>query len=261
MSKHMRLLMVLLGASALMALWPSQVSVQAQSPTKTPIGEPQTKPPLVEVLPTKTPLPDVPATSTSAPLEAPTEVPTLTPSLAATASRTPTLWPTATATPTPITRSPVPADIVAGTDSAPTAALASPTPTATPAALEAIISATSTPSASTAGALVGNTDPPASTTDPTLPIITQAMSIGGFIFGIVILGFIIWLGLARLSRAITGEIHTASLATLRLQHEAERLARREKVVFRADADVLTLLEQAILDASGESVHVRLVPNG
>ena len=87
------------------------------------------------------------------------------------------------------------------------------------------------------------------------------MNIGGFILGMVILGFIIWLGLSRLSRAITGEIHTASLATLRLQHEAERLARREKVVFRADADVLTLLEQAILDASGESVHVRLLPNG
>jgi hypothetical protein len=33
------------------------------------------------------------------------------------------------------------------------------------------------------------------------------------------------------------------------------------VVFRADSDVLTLLEQAIVDASGESVHVRLLPNG
>jgi hypothetical protein len=87
------------------------------------------------------------------------------------------------------------------------------------------------------------------------------MSIGGLILGLVILGLIIWLGLSRLSRAVTAEIHTASLATLRLQHEAERLARREKVVFRADADVLGLLEQAILDASGESVHVRLVPNG
>jgi hypothetical protein len=84
------------------------------------------------------------------------------------------------------------------------------------------------------------------------PLINQAMNVGGFI---------LWLGLACLSRAITGEIHTASLATLHLQHEAERLARREKAVFRADTDVLTLLEQAILDASGESVHVRLVPNG
>ena len=87
------------------------------------------------------------------------------------------------------------------------------------------------------------------------------MNIGGLILGLVILGLIIWLGLARLSRAITGEIHTTSLATLRLQHEAERLARRDKVAFRADADVLSLLEQAILDASGESVHVRLLPNG
>jgi len=87
------------------------------------------------------------------------------------------------------------------------------------------------------------------------------LSIRGFILGLVILRLIIWLGLSRLSRAITAEIHTASLATLRPQHEAERLARREKVVFRADADVLSLLEQAILDASGESVHVRLVPNG
>jgi hypothetical protein len=60
-------------------------------------------------------------------------------------------------------------------------------------------------------------------------------------------------GLARLSRAITGEILTASLATLRLHHEAERPARREKVVFRADTDVLTLLEQAILDAAN-GVH-------
>jgi hypothetical protein len=94
-----------------------------------------------------------------------------------------------------------------------------------------------------------------------VPIIKQAMNIGGLVLGLVILGLIIWSGLARLSRAITAEIHTASLATLRLQHEAERLARREKVVFRADSDVLALLEQAILDASGKSVHVRLLPNG
>jgi hypothetical protein len=116
--------------------------------------------------------------------------------------------------------------------------------------------ATSTPSASSAAPLIGNLDPPASTTDPTVPIITQVISIGGLILGLTMLGLIIWLGLSRLSRTITGEIHTASLATLHLQHEAERLARREKVVFRAGADALSLLEQAILDASGESVHVR-----
>jgi hypothetical protein len=110
-------------------------------------------------------------------------------------------------------------------------------------------------------AVIGNPDPPAKTTDPIWPLITQAVNIGGLILGLVILGIISWLGQSRLNQAITAEIHTASLATLRLQHEAERLARREKVVFRADADVLSLLEQAILDASGESVHVRLLPNG
>jgi hypothetical protein len=87
------------------------------------------------------------------------------------------------------------------------------------------------------------------------------MNIGGFIVGLIILGLVIWFGLSRLGRSITNEIHTVSLANLRLQHEAERLARREKVVFRADSDVLTLLEQAILDASGENIHVRFLPNG
>jgi hypothetical protein len=93
------------------------------------------------------------------------------------------------------------------------------------------------------------------------PLITQALSIGGFILKPVVLGLIIWFSLSRLSRAITGEIRPVSLATLRLQRKAERLARRKKVVFRADTDGLTLLEQAILDASVESVHVRLLPNG
>ena len=79
--------------------------------------------------------------------------------------------------------------------------------------------------------------------------------------GLAVLGLFIWFGLSRLSHAITTEIRTVSLATLRLQHEAERLARREKMAFRADSDVLALLEQVILDASGESVQVRLLPNG
>ncbi len=108
---------------------------------------------------------------------------------------------------------------------------------------------------------IGNTGSAATAVEPATPIITQAMSLGGFVLGLVILGFFIWLGLARLSRAITNEIHAVSLATLRLQHEAERIDRREKVAFRADTDVLSLLEQAILDASGETVHVRLLPNG
>ena len=112
---------------------------------------------------------------------------------------------------------------------------------------------------------IENVNPPSSVTDTSLPIITQAVSLGGLVIGLlcglIILSLIIWFGLSRLGRAIINEIHTVSLANLRLQHEAERLARREKVVFRADSDVLSLLEQAILDASGESVHVRLLPNG
>jgi hypothetical protein len=104
-----------------------------------------------------------------------------------------------------------------------------------------------TPSVSSPAVVIEGTDPPGRVADPTLPIITQALNIDGFILRLTIPGCFIWLGLSRLSRTITGEIHTASLPTLRLQHEAERLARREKVVFRADADVLSLLEQAILD--------------
>ena len=41
-------LVVIIGAM----LWPTQANVMAQSPTKTPIGEPPTKPPIVEELPT-----------------------------------------------------------------------------------------------------------------------------------------------------------------------------------------------------------------
>jgi hypothetical protein len=111
-----------------------------------------------------------------------------------------------------------------------TDAPASPSPTATLNAIEAIVAATATPNTSSLPAAIGNSDPPASTTDPTLPIITQTITIGGLILSLIILGPVIWFGLSRLGRAITHEIHTASLANLRLQHEAERIDRREKVV-------------------------------
>ena len=233
----------------------SQTNVMAQSPTKTPIGEPPTKPPLVEELPTKTPLP-----------AAASPTPTFTPRPTSTATSTPTLRPSATASSTPVTRSPVPTAIVADPGSTPAAAApASLTPTATSVALEAVVTATSTPVVWSPAMAIENVDPPSNVTDTSLPIITQAVSLGGLVIGLVgglaILGLIIWFGLSRLGRAITNEIHTVSLANLRLQHEAERIDRREKVVFRADSDVLGLLEQAILDASGESVHVRLLPNG
>jgi hypothetical protein len=238
-------------------LWTTQANVMAQSPTKTPIGEPPTKTPLPVEPPTKAPLPTDLPTQTAAP----TQAPTFTPQATATATRTSTPRPTATASSTPITRSPMPTAI-AGTGSlSATTAPASITPTVTPSAGEAAITTTATSSASSLALAIGNSDPPASAADTTLPIITQTMNIGGFILGLVILGLVIWFGLSRLGRTITHEIHTVSLANLRLQHEAERIARREKVVFRADSDVLTLLEQAILDTSGESVHVRLLPNG
>jgi hypothetical protein len=255
MVKRLRLLLVALSTVVIViSLWTTQANVMAQSPTKTPIGAPPTKTPLPIEPPTKAPLPTDLPTQTAAP----TQAPSLTPIATATATRTPTPRPSATASPTPITRSPMPTAI-AGTGSvSATTAPVSITPTATPNAGEAIIVATATPNTSALAATVGNSDPPA---DPASPILTQTMNIGGFMLGLVILGLVIWFGLARLGRAITNEIHTVSLANLRLQHEAERIDRREKVTFRADSDVLTLLEQAILDASGECVHVRLLPNG
>jgi hypothetical protein len=257
MVKHFTLLLAVLSIVAFISLWTTQAIVVAQAPTKTPIGEPPTKTPLPVEPPTKAPLPTDPPTQTPAP----TQAPTFTPQATATATRTPTLRPSATASPTPVTRSPMPTAIAGAGSLSATTVPVSITPTATLNIIEAIIVATATPDVPSLAAAIGNSDPPASTTDTTLPIITQAVNIGGFILGLVILGLVIWFGLARLGRAITHEIHTVSLANLRLQHEAERIDRREKVVFRADSDVLTLLEQAILDASGENVHVRLLPNG
>jgi hypothetical protein len=238
MVNRSRLLMSALSLSliVIIVLSPTHSGAWAQSPTKTPIGEPPTKPPLIEVLPTKTPLP----TEAAAPTLTPTFTPR--PTSTATATSTSTPQPSATISPTPATRSSIPTS-TAAVERGPALAAATIafTLSATPATAETIVTATSTPIiVSPAVAIVG-VDPPASTTNTTLPLITQALNIGGFILGLVILGFFVWLGLSRLSRAITGEIHTASLATLRLQHEAERLARREKVVFRADADVLSLL--------------------
>jgi hypothetical protein len=255
MVNRLRLMLAALSTVVIViSLWTTQANVIAQAPTKTPIGAPPTKAPLPVEPPTKTPLPGDLPTKTPAP----TQMPTLTPQATATATRTPTLRPTATASPTLITRTPVPTTVVADTDSTLADTPTSSSPTATLSAIEAVIAATATPNASSLAAAIGNSDPPA---DPASPILTPALLVGGFILGLIILSLVIWFGLSRLGRIITHEIHTVSLANLRLQHEAERLARREKVVFRADSDVLTLLEQAILDASGESVHMRLLPNG
>ena len=104
MANHSWLLMSLLSLIVIIVLSPTRTGVQAQSPTKTPIGEPPTKSPLVEGLPTKTPLPtEAVAAYTHADFHA-------TPDSATTTS-TPTLRPSATASPTPITRSPVPTPV------------------------------------------------------------------------------------------------------------------------------------------------------
>lgn len=258
MPKHMRRLMPVLSILVVItSLWMTQVNVVAQAPTKTPIGEPPTKTPLPIEPPTKTPLPTDPATKTAAP----TQTPTLTPRATATATttRTPTLRASATASPVTVTRAS--ASTVSAVAVEPTSASASVTPNAASNSLAVVSDASATPSASSLAVAIENADPPADTAPTALPIMTQTMIIGGFIFAVISLGLLIWFGLARLGRAITTEIRTVSLANLRLQHEAERLGRREKVAFRADSDVLSLLEQAILDASGESVHVRLLQNG
>ncbi len=212
-----------------MVLWPTQVSVWAQLST-TPSG-----PPTVVV--NERGLISAPAA------KLPTEAPTVMPRSSA------------TALPTPLQPSPVPTRVTAAASSTPVStAPASFTPTATS-------SATSTPSVSSFVLSSGNSNPPVNVADSILPILTQAMSVGGFVLGLAVLGLIIWISLTRLSCAITNEIRTESLATLRMQHEAERIERHEKVLFRADSDVLSLLEQAILDATSEIVSVHLLPHG
>ncbi len=171
----------------------------------------------------------------------PTEAPTISPHSTLTATSTPTLRPSATISITKVRPS--------------------STPTATSTITSVAESVAATPVVPLSAVALEGIDPPANVTDPALPIITQASNVGGFVLGLTVLGGIIWLGLSRLSRAITSELRTMSLATLRLWHEAERIDRREKVVFRADSDVLSLLEQAILDATGENVRVHLLPHG
>ncbi len=239
MSRPSRALPSVLLFIFVLGLWPTQASVWAQLSTKPPIKE------------------EVPTTLMSPPTVVGNEPILLSQPAAKLPTEAPTVLPrsSATASPTPLPPSPVPTRVTAAASSTPvTTAPASLTPTATS-------SATSTPVVSSFVLSIGNSNPPVNVTDSTLPILTQAMSIGGFVLGLVILGLFIWIGLARLSRAITTEMRTVSLATLRLQHEAERIERREKVLFRADSDVLTLLEQAILDATSEIVRVRLLPHG
>ena len=278
MSNYSRLLIGLLSVVVFAGLWPTGADVRAQVPTKTPIGPPPTKPLLSEIAPTQPPLPTeavapptktplptnaaVPPTKTPLPTEAAPPAPTATPRPTSTAAPTPIPQPNATTAPASVASSPA----LATATSAPVPTRASLTPTAiaptiTLALVSLVIGDTATPVVPSPTAPVNGSSASVDPPDSSAPLIVQAVNIGGLVLGLAVLGLFIWFGLSRLGRSITNEIRTVSLATLRLQHEAERLDRRAKVAFRADSDVLALLEQASLDASGESVHLRLLPNG
>ena len=251
MSRRVKLIIGVLSAVVVITLWPARDTVVAQSPTKTPFGPPPTKPPLSEIVPTKTPLP----TDAAAP-------PTKTPWPTSTVAPSSTPQPNATATPASVESSSAQASATASP--APTLVAVTPTavvPTLTPIVAGLVTDAAATPGVSSPIAPVNTSSAAGPAPDAAAPIIIQAVNVGGIVLGLAVLGLFIWFGLSRLGRAITTEIRTVSLATLRLQHEAERLARREKVAFRVDSEVLALLEQAILDATGESVRLRFVPNG
>lgn len=248
MSRHFREWLTALSLVVLFVLWSLPASIQAQVPTKTPIGPPPTKTPLSEIAPTKTPLPDVLPTKTPLPTESVTPNPTVTlrPTTIFTSASARSELPTVTSTPVPTVVSVTPVHLV---------------PTDTSAAMMVNVAPTGIAGHGSSMAVIATANPPITTLDPAASILPQVVNIGGLVIGLALLGLFIWFGLSRLGRSITNEIRTVSLATLRLQHEAERLARREKVAFRADSEVLALLEQAILDASGESVRLRLLPNG
>ncbi len=251
MSRRVKLIIGVLSAVVVITLWPARDTVVAQSPTKTPFGPLPTKAPLQNDPPTKTPLP----TDAAAP-------PTKTPWPTSTVAPSSTPQPNATATPASGGSSSAQASATA--PPAPTPVAVTPTagvPTLTPIVAGRAIDAAATPGVSSPIAPVNTASAAVTVPDPAAPIIIQAVNVGGIVLGLAVLGLFIWFGLSRLGRAITTEIRTVSLATLRLQHEAERLARREKVAFRVDSEVLALLEQAILDATGESVRLRFVPNG
>ncbi len=226
------------------------VQAQAQA-SKTPfVSNPPTKTPIPDNPPTKSPDPtNIPtAASTATPLPSRTSTPTATPPV-------PTQQPTLTIMPTLR-----PTNTPASSVSVSAPSIGSITTTIS---LSAVLPAAAANTVLSPGLPndPGN-DPQSSVREsaPVPPIVTQALNASGTILGLGVLGACIWLGLAQLGRSIITEVRGVSLANLRIQHEAERVARRDKVVFRLDGDVLTLLDQAILDATGENVHVRLIAN-
>ena len=139
MSGRVKLIIGLLSITLFVVVWPSERSVRAQSPTKTPIGPPPTKAPLQSDPPTKTPLPtDVPPAAPTATVPTPTAPPRSTTTLLPVDG-----IPNAVASPT---ASPVPSTATASPT--PTVVAATPTalpPTSAPVAAGLNVDATATP--------------------------------------------------------------------------------------------------------------------
>ncbi len=231
----------------------SPTALAQTPPTKTPFGPLPTKTAIPNALPTKPPA----ATSTVVePTRTPTVPPTktpfpmLTPSPAATiaGSTPPAALPLSGASALSATFTPLPLAVVPPAIAGPS--LSAPTPTLSTDPVSPL-STDRAPDQSVA----------AGTLPPVSPVITQVVNLSGLIFGLVVLGVSIWFGLVQVGRMITREIRTVSLANLRLQYEADRIARQGKVLFRSDTDVLRLLEQAILDMTGLTVHLQWLADG
>jgi hypothetical protein len=87
---------------------------------------------------------------------------------------------------------------------------------------------------------------------PAVPRVTSAViNLTSLALGFVGLGAIIWLGLLQHQRARVTSFNAWARADLRLRSEAERQARRERIVID-EAWIVALLNQAALDATGEA---------
>ncbi len=231
----------------------SPTALAQTPPTKTPFGQLPTKTAIPDTLPTKppaaTPTITVPTNTPNVP-PTKTPFPTLTPIPAATlaGSTPPAALPLSGASALSATFTPLPLAAGVPTIDSPSPIAVTPTLSADP------MSPPSTDRAPDQSVAAG-------TLPPMSPVVTQVVNLSGLIFGLVVLGVSIWFGLVQVGRMITREIRTVSLANLRLQYEADRIARQGKVLFRSDADVIALLSQTILDATGASVPVRLLADG
>ena len=229
------------------------VALAQTLPTKTPFGSLPTKTALPDTLPTKPPVATPTAVEpTRTPIVPPTKTPfptitTVPPQTGASPTPpTPAALPLSDASALSATLTPLPLAVV------PSSITPAPTPSPT-------VSAELLPPLSTGRA----TDQPVaiSILQPGSPVVTQVVNLSALILGLAALGIFLGLAVLRVGRMITREIRTVSLANLRLQYEAERVARHDRAQLRSDSEVIALLSQTILDATGASVPVRLLTDG